>query len=76
VEATRAVADARTARWLSWDVTGLVQEWYEEAQPNHGLLLKLSEHEEDFGVSGPAFASSSFAQAWLRPRLVVTYTTG
>jgi TGF-beta propeptide len=75
VEATGVLSDSRTARWLSWDVTGLVQDWYEGAQPNYGLLLKLSE-EEDFGVSGPAFASSAFAEAWLRPRLVVTYTTG
>jgi hypothetical protein len=76
IEATGILTDARTTRWLSWDVTGLVQDWYDEAQPNYGLLLKLSEREEDYGVSGPAFASSGFAEAWLRPRLVVTFTTG
>jgi len=46
---------------------------------NRGLLLKLAEEEEDFGVSGPYFPSSSFGAAALRLRLDVAYavpTTG
>jgi hypothetical protein len=76
IEATAVLADSRTTRWLSWDVTGLVQEWYEEAAPNNGLLLKLSERQEDYDTSGPYFASSTFWDASFRPRLVVMYTTG
>jgi TGF-beta propeptide len=76
VEATAVLADSRTTRWLSWDVTELVQEWHEEAAPNNGLLVQLSEEQEDYDVSGPDFASSSFAEASFRPRLVVSYTTG
>jgi hypothetical protein len=76
IEATALLTDSRTARWLSWDVTDLVQRWFEESTPNNGLLLKLSEGQEDYGTSGPDFASSAFPDASVRPRLVVTYTTG
>jgi hypothetical protein len=75
-EATAVLTDSRTARWLSWDVTDLVQQWSEEATPNNGLLLKLSERQEDFDTSGPDFASSTFPDTSFRPRLVVTYTIG
>jgi hypothetical protein len=66
-------------RWSSWDLTGLVSDWATGVAPNRGVLLKLAEEEEDFGVSGPYFPSASFGTAALRPRLVVSYivpTTG
>ena len=66
-------------RWSSLDLTGLVCDWVTGATPNRGVLLKLAEEEEDFGVSGPYFPSTSFGTAALRPRLVVSYivpTTG
>jgi hypothetical protein len=67
------------AHWSSWDLTGLVSDWATGVAPNRGVLLKLAEEEEDFGVSGPYFPSASFGTATLRPRLVVSYivpTTG
>jgi hypothetical protein len=76
IEASSVVTDSRTARWVSWDVTNLVQQWYEEAAPNEGVLLKLADEEEAYDASGPNFASSTFATTYVRPRLVVRYTTG
>ena len=58
---------------LSWDVTNLVTDWVEHGAPNHGLLLKLADGEEDFLVSGPKLPSSEFANAELGPVLEVTY---
>jgi hypothetical protein len=70
---------ARTSFWagtpqrLAWDVTDLVAEWVEQGLPNHGLLLKLADGEEDFSVSGPKLPASEFATAALRPALEVSY---
>src|SRR4051812_20620658 len=55
--------------WCDWDA-----DWAAGATPNRGILLKLAEEEEDFGVSGPHFLSSSFGKGALRARLVVSYT--
>jgi hypothetical protein len=59
--------------WLTFDVTDLVAEWHCGGQPNNGLLLKLADREEDFDVGGPAFPSSTYADAAVRPRLTVWY---
>jgi TGF-beta propeptide len=59
--------------WLTFDVTDLVAEWQSGGQPNNGVLLKLADGEEDFGVGGPAFPSASYADAAARPRLTVWY---
>jgi hypothetical protein len=59
---------------LSIDLTALVRLWRQGAEANNGLLLRLTEWQEGYGVSGPAFPSSSFPTAAVRPRLVVTYT--
>jgi TGF-beta propeptide len=58
---------------LAFDMTGLVADWVTRGTPNHGLLLKLADGEEQFGVSGPKLPSSEFADAELRPLLEVTY---
>ena len=58
---------------ISWDVTNLLIDWVEHGAPNHGLLLKLADGEEDFLVSGPKLPSSEFANAELRPLLEVNY---
>lgn len=63
---------ATRPEWLSWDVTGLVEGWL-AGDPNHGVLLKLADGEEDYDVGGPAFPSSSFASAAERPALDVVY---
>jgi hypothetical protein len=69
---TTALKDV--AAWTFWDLTGLVSDWAAGAPPNRGILLKLREEEEDFGVNGPYFPSRSFGAAALRPRLAVSYT--
>lgn len=63
---------ATRAEWLSWDLTGLVEAWL-AGEPNHGVLLKLADPEEDFDVGGPAFPSSSFAATAARPALDIVY---
>ena len=62
------------AAWSFWDLTGLVSDRAAGAARNRGILLKLAEEEEAFGVSGPYFPSGSFGAAALYPRLVVSYT--
>ena len=57
---------------LSWDVTGLVERWV-GGEPNHGVLLKLADGEEDYDVGGPALPSSTFADPAARPALDVVY---
>lgn len=56
------------------DLTGLVRLWHRGLAPNYGLLVKLADRQEDFGVSGPAFPSSAFPDPAQRPQLVVGYT--
>jgi hypothetical protein len=63
-----------SAGWSSWDLTGVVSDWAAGGAPNHGVLLKLAEEEENYGVSGPYFASASFGLPAYRPRLVVFYS--
>jgi hypothetical protein len=61
------------AQRFSCDVTNLVTDWVQHGVPNNGLLLKLADGEEGFGVGGPKLPSSEFADAALRPVLEVTY---
>ena len=67
------VFDSAAHTSLSIDVTGLVRLWRQGAAANNGLLLKLTDWQEEYRVSGPSFPSSSFADAAVRPRLAVTY---
>jgi hypothetical protein len=62
-----------TRQRLGWDVTDLVISWAEGGAANYGLLLKLADGDEDFGVGGPKLPSSRFAGAALRPMLEVSY---
>lgn len=73
VSATSSLTPFASSGWLTFDVTDLVAEWQSGGQPNNGVLLKLADGEEDFGVGGPAFPSSSYADAAARPRLTVWY---
>jgi hypothetical protein len=66
--------DSAAHTTLSLDVTALVRLWQQGLAPNNGLLVRLTEWQEGYDVSGPAFPSGSFADADVRPRLVVTYT--
>jgi TGF-beta propeptide len=65
--------DASEPQWLSFDLTELVAEWVDGSRRNSGVLLKLAEGYEDFGVSGPSPPSAAFAQPAFRPLLEVTY---
>ena len=58
---------------VSFDVTDLVAEWIDGSRRNSGVLLKLSEDHEDFGVGGPSPPSSTFTQQSVRPQLEITY---
>jgi hypothetical protein len=63
-------------QWLTVDVTDLVAEWQDGSLPNNGLLLKLADDEEAYDLSGPAFPSSTYADASVRPRLTVWLLDG
>ncbi|HEX2045209.1 MAG TPA: hypothetical protein VHF23_06250, partial [Gaiellaceae bacterium] len=65
--------DSSAAARITLDVTALVRSWNEVLAPNHGVLVRLAQWQEGYGVSGPAFPSGSFADGAARPRLVVTY---
>jgi hypothetical protein len=69
------LASAERSQRFSIDVTELVAEWVDGSLRNSGLLLKLSEDHEDFGMSGPSLPSSTFAQPAMRPRLEVAYVS-
>lgn len=58
---------------LPFDVTDQVIEWVEYGAANDGLLLKLADNEEDYGVGGPRFPSAEFGDVARRPLLEVTY---
>jgi hypothetical protein len=73
VLATAVVFSAPDPQWLTWDLTSLVDAWHRGSARNDGVLLKLQDGDEDFGVSGPYGPSASFPDATLRPRLVVSY---
>jgi hypothetical protein len=60
-------------QWLVFDVTDLVADWVDGARLNAGVLLKLSDADENFDVSGPKVPSSSFPDLARRPRLEVVY---
>jgi hypothetical protein len=72
IEATATAPTGAGSRWLEWDVGELVRLWLAGAAPNNGLLLKLSEAEEDFDMSGPYLPSMSYPNASVRPQLVIT----
>ena len=63
---------ATESQWLAWDVTDLVTAWA-SGEPNNGVLLKLGDEHEDFGVGGPAVPSATFANPAVRPALEVLY---
>jgi hypothetical protein len=73
VVASSSVTEQAAPGRLVWDVTDTVADWQSGALANDGLLLKLSDDEEAFDSSGPAFPSSSYADEALRPELTVWY---
>jgi hypothetical protein len=63
-------------QWLTVDVTDLIAAWQDGSVPNNGLLLKLSDDEEAYDLPGPAFPSSAYGDASVRPRLTVWWSEG
>jgi hypothetical protein len=61
-------------QWLAWNLTSLAQAWHQGRLANNGVLLKLQDGDEWYGVPGPYGPSSSYPDPGLHPRLVVTYT--
>jgi hypothetical protein len=64
---------AAASQWVVWDLTDIAADWFSGGAPNDGILLKLLDEQESYDVGGPALPSSRYADAELRPRLVVTY---
>lgn len=64
-----AVASAQTSLrgWMAWSITDLVDGWVKGRWPNHGLLLR------GIQLDSISLASSDYAVAGLRPRLVVSF---
>lgn len=71
---TAVVFAANEPQWLVWNLTSLARAWHHGQLPNDGVLLKLQDGDEWFGAAGPYGPSSSYPDAALRPRLVVTYS--
>ena len=58
-------------RWVSWDVTGMVQDWVAGPETNFGMALDA---DSSAGVdSNRYFASREHPDILLRPRLLITY---
>lgn len=55
-----------------WDVTSLVQSWFDGTLPNNGIMIKQT---ADNGNKGTSFYSNEDPDDNNRPRLVVKYTT-
>ncbi|MBU0493778.1 MAG: DNRLRE domain-containing protein [Chloroflexi bacterium] len=65
-----------TVGWYSWDVTGVVQGWFQETSVNYGLMLAAAPMPDTligngWACAAPGRTSSDPGEA---PRLVVTYT--
>lgn len=61
----------RTHRWVSWDVTELVQDWADRPDTNFGMAI---DGDASAGVdSHRFFASGEYHDPSLRPRLLVTF---
>jgi hypothetical protein len=56
--------------WYSWEVTGLVNSWFDGTYPNYGVLMKeTAENNSFYGI----FYSGNTATKDLRPKLNVYY---
>ena len=60
-------------KWLVLDVTDLVSDWRSGGLANNGVLVKLVDEAEVYDGGGPAFPSSSYGDAAVRPHLEVWY---
>jgi hypothetical protein len=68
-EASATVGKAH--RWVTWDVTGMVQEWISVPETDFGMAIDA---DPAAGVdSNRSFASSEHPDPMLHPRLLVTF---
>jgi hypothetical protein len=70
---TAVVFEPTAPQWLVWQVTSLVRAWHSGLLPNLGVLLKLQDGDEAYDVPGPYVPSSSYPDANVQPRLIVTW---
>ena len=67
--ASARIADDDTAKWIEWDVTGLVREWLAGKHPNQGFFLR--------SLAGTfKFRSREYGDEAVRPQLVLTTADG
>jgi hypothetical protein len=66
-----SVTIGKTHRWVTWDVTGMVQEWV--ASPGTDFAMAIDADRAAAAGSNRSFASSEHPDPMLRPRLLVTF---
>ncbi|MGD8237603.1 MAG: DNRLRE domain-containing protein [Armatimonadota bacterium] len=64
---TATLVDDDAAKFVEWDVTGLVQEWVDGKYQNQGVFLRAIEGSGPFN-----FRSREHSEAGERPQLVIT----
>lgn len=62
------------AGWYEWNVTALVRDWHEGTVPDHGLLVRQIDDENQVSRGRKQFYSSDETNATARPTLVLTYS--
>jgi hypothetical protein len=66
-----SAAIGKMPRWVSWDVTGMVQDWAAGPETNSGMVIDA---DPSAGAhSNRSFASREYPDLLSRPRLVLTY---
>jgi hypothetical protein len=69
VESSAAIG--KMPRWVSWDVTGMVQDWVAGPETNSGMVIDA---DPSAGAGGNrSFGSREYPDLLSRPRLVITY---
>ena len=69
IESSAAIG--KMPRWVSWDVTGMVQDWVAGPETNSGMVIDA---DPSAGAqSNRSFASREYPDLLSRPRLVITY---
>ena len=69
IESSAAIG--KMPRWVSWDVTGMVQDWVAGPETNSGMVIDADPHAG--AQSNRSFASREYPDLLSRPRLVITY---